>query len=186
MCVGAASFPLRGPLAPIRNQPRHSTILPRPVCLFVCVGAASIPCARPLLPSSDRSAGPRNQPSQRTVLAPCVPVCVCWRCLLPLQVFGFGFHLPPRLRILHTRTAIFSRCICRPPTHTPPPHTGFPMSAHLSRLRLFQRQLRSLGWVWVWVWYWVHTPPHTLLHTLLSFSPPSFHTISLSLAFTSA
>ena len=34
----------------------------------------------------------------------------------------------------------------------------------------------------VWVWDWVHTPPHTLL----SFSPPSFHTISLSLAFTSA
>ena len=32
------------------------------------------------------------------------------------------------------------------------------------------------------VWDWVHTPPHTLL----SFSPPSFHTISLSLAFTSA
>jgi hypothetical protein len=64
----------------------------------------------------------------------------------------------------------------------PPPHTGFPMSAHLSRLRLFQRHLRSLGWVWVWVWDWVHTP----LHTLLSFSPPSFHTISLSLAFTSA
>ena len=29
---------------------------------------------------------------------------------------------------------------------------------------------------------WVHTPRHTLL----SFSPPSFHTISLSLAFTSA
>ncbi len=28
--------------------------------------------------------------------------------------------------------------------------------------------------------------PHTLLHTLLSFSPPSFHTISLSLEFTSA
>ncbi len=39
---------------------------------------------------------------------------------------------------------------------------------------------------WVWVWDWVHTPPHPLLHTLLSFSPPSFHTISLSLAFTSA
>jgi hypothetical protein len=37
------------------------------------------------------------------------------------------------------------------------------MSAHLSRLRLFQRHLRSLGWVWVWVWDWVHTPPHTLL-----------------------
>jgi hypothetical protein len=71
-------------------------------------------------------------------------------------------------------------------THTPPPHTGFPMSAHLSRLRLFQQHLRSLFWVWVWVWDWVHTPPHTLLHTLVSFSPPSFHTISLSLAFTSA
>jgi hypothetical protein len=88
------------------------------------------------------------------------------------------------------RRTIFSRCICRcsrvrppPPTHTPPPHTGFPMSAHLSRLRLFQKHLRSLFWVWVWVWNWVHTPPHTLLHTLLFFSPPSFHTISLSLAF---
>jgi hypothetical protein len=55
-----------------------------------------------------------------------------------------------------------------------------------TRLRLFQRHLRSLFWVWVWVWDWVHTPPHTLLHTLLFFSPPSFHTISLSLAFTSA
>jgi hypothetical protein len=40
-------------------------------------------------------------------------------------------------------------------THTPPPHTGFPMSAHLSRLRLFQQHLRSLFWVWVWVWDWV-------------------------------
>jgi hypothetical protein len=48
------------------------------------------------------------------------------------------------------------------------------MSTHLSKLRLFQRHLRSLGWVWVWVWDWVHTP----LHTLLSFSPPSFHTIA--------
>ena len=38
-----------------RNQPSHSTVLARPVCLFVCVGAAFLPCARPLLPSSDRS-----------------------------------------------------------------------------------------------------------------------------------
>ena len=60
--------------------------------------------------------------------------------------------------------------------------TGVLMSAHLSRLRLFQRHPRSLVWVWVWVWDWVHTPPHTLL----SFSPPSFHTISLSLACTRA
>jgi hypothetical protein len=37
------------------------------------------------------------------------------------------------------------------------------MSAHLSRLRLFQRHLRSLVWVRVWVWDWIHshTPPRT-------------------------
>ena len=37
------------------------------------------------------------------------------------------------------------------------------MSAHLSRLRLFQRHLRSLVWVGVWVWDWIHshTPPRT-------------------------
>ena len=33
------------------------------------------------------------------------------------------------------------------------PYTGFPMSTNLSRLRLFQRHLRSLVWVWVWVWF---------------------------------
>ena len=42
--------------------------------------------------------------------------------------------------------------------HTPRPHTGFPMCAHLSRLRLFQRHLRSLVWVWVWVWDGIHSP----------------------------
>jgi hypothetical protein len=33
----------------------------------------------------------------------------------------------------------------------------------VSRLRLFQRHLRSLVWVWVWVWDWIHshTPPRT-------------------------
>ena len=37
------------------------------------------------------------------------------------------------------------------------------MSAHPSRIRLFQRNLRSLVWVWVWVWDWIHshTPPRT-------------------------
>jgi hypothetical protein len=37
------------------------------------------------------------------------------------------------------------------------------VSAHLSRLRLFQRHLRSLVWVGVWVWDWIHshTPPRT-------------------------
>jgi hypothetical protein len=53
--------------------------------------------------------------------------------------------------------------------HTPPPHTGFPMSAHLSRLRLFQRHLRSLVWVWVWVWDWIHS------HTPRTRSPSSRH-----------
>ena len=35
--------------------------------------------------------------------------------------------------------------------------------AHLSRLRLSQRHLRSLLWVWVWAWDWIHshTPPRT-------------------------
>ena len=56
------------------------------------------------------------------------------------------------------------------------------MSAHLSRLRLFQLHLRSLFWVWVWVWDWIHwhTSPRTRspssLHppfTHYSFSPRS-------------
>ena len=51
-----------------RNQPSHSTVLARPVRLFVCVSAASFPCARPLLPSSDRSAGQRNQPSDSDIV----------------------------------------------------------------------------------------------------------------------
>ncbi len=72
-----------------------------------------------------------------------------------------------------------------PPTHTPCTHTGFLMSAHLSRLRLFQRHLRSLFRVWVWVWDLVHTSPHTLLHAIPIFLPPSFLTIFLSPAFTS-
>jgi hypothetical protein len=56
------------------------------------------------------------------------------------------------------------------------------MSANLSRIRLFQRHLRSLVWVWVWVWDWIHwhTSPRTRspssLHppfTHYSFSPRS-------------
>jgi hypothetical protein len=46
------------------------------------------------------------------------------------------------------------------------------MSAHLSRLRLFQRHLRSLVWVWVWGWDWLHS--HTPPRTLPFFSPPPF------------
>jgi len=60
---------------------------PKPRCLFVCVVAASLPCARPLLPSSDRSAGQRNQPSHSTVLArpvcPFVCVSVSFPCAFP-------------------------------------------------------------------------------------------------------
>ena len=59
-----------------RNQPSHSTVLARPVCLFVCE-SASFPCARPLLSSSARSAGQRNQPSHSTVLARPVCLFVC-------------------------------------------------------------------------------------------------------------
>jgi hypothetical protein len=56
-----------------------------------------------------------------------------------------------------------------------PPHTGFPMSAHLSRLRLFQRHLRSMVWVGVWIWDWIHshTPPCTRSHS--SRHPPFTH-----------
>jgi hypothetical protein len=81
-----ASFPCVRPLLPSsdrsagqRNQPSHSTVLARPVCLFVCVSAAFFSCARSLPPSSGRSTGQRNQPSHSTVLAR--PVCpfVCVR-----------------------------------------------------------------------------------------------------------
>ena len=54
----------------------QSTASARSWFLIVCCSdctPASFPCARPLLPSSDRSAGQRNQPSHSTVLAR--PVC---------------------------------------------------------------------------------------------------------------
>ena len=38
---------------------------------------------------------------------------------------------------------------------------GFLMNAHLSRLRLFQRHIRSLVWVGVWDWIHSRTPPRT-------------------------
>ena len=51
------------------------------------------------------------------------------------------------------------------------------MSAHLSRLRLFQRHLRSFAGAGVWVWDWVHwhTAPRTR-SPYSCFSPPTFHT----------
>ena len=102
------------------------------------------------------------------------------RVLLPhtytRRMDGFCFHNADQLGSLaglSLLTVYVGVVECAPasPTHTPPPHTGFPMIAHLSRLRLFQRHLWSLFWVGVWVWDWVHTPPHKLFHTFLSFSP---------------
>jgi hypothetical protein len=43
---------------------------------------------------------------------------------------------------------------------------------HLSRPRLFQRHLWSLGCAWVWGWDWILSS-----HALSFFSPPSFHTL---------
>jgi hypothetical protein len=65
---------------------------------------------------------------------------------------------------------VLFECWKRSADHTPRPHTGFPMCAHLSRLRLFQRHLRSLVWVWVWVWDGIHS--HASLRTR---SPSSHH-----------
>jgi len=42
---GAPLLPSSDRSAGQRNQPSHSTVLARPVCLFVCVSAASLPCA---------------------------------------------------------------------------------------------------------------------------------------------
>ena len=70
-----------------------SPVLARPVCLFVCVGAASLPCARPLLPSSDRSAGQRNQPSHSTVLArPVCPFVCVSAASFPCRILDLGLN----------------------------------------------------------------------------------------------
>ena len=61
--------------------------------------------------------------------------------------------------VLYSRALCARLCVLAPP----PSPAGFLMSAHLSRLRLFQRHLRSLVWVGVSVWDWIHshTPPRT-------------------------
>ena len=61
--------------------------------------------------------------------------------------------------VLYSRALCARLCVLA----LPPSPAGFLMSAHLSRLRLFQRHLRSLVWVGVWVWDWIHshTPPRT-------------------------
>jgi len=148
----SASFPRARPLLPSsdrsagqRNQPSHSTVLARPVCLFVCV-SASFPCARPLLPSSDRSAGQRNQPSLSTVLARPVCLFVC------VSAASFPCRFPDE------RTPI----------------EATPLSATSTEL--------GLGWG---LGLGLDSLSHSSSPALSFFSPPSFHTLSLSPAFTS-
>ncbi len=104
------------------------------------------PCARPLLPSSDRSAGQRNQPSHSTVLAR--PVCpfVC------VSAASFPCRFPDE------RTPI----------------EATPLSATSTEL--------GLGWG---LGLGLDSLSHSSSHALSFFSPPSFHTLSLSPAFTS-
>ena len=128
-----------------RNQPSHSTVLARPVCLFVCE-SASFPCARPLLPSSDRSAGQRNQPSLSTVLARPVCLFVC------VSAASFPCRFPDE------RTPI----------------EATPLSATSTEL--------GLGWG---LGLGLDSLSHSSSPALSFFSPPSFHTLSLSPAFTS-
>jgi hypothetical protein len=81
---------------------------------------------------------------------------------------------PPGLSTL-VYVYVVDRAPASPYTYSSSTHTGFPMSAHLLRLRLFQRHLWSLVWVWVWVWDWVHwhTSPRT--RSPSSRHPPSTH-----------
>jgi len=49
------------------------------------------------------------------------------------------------------------------------------MSAHLSRLRLFQRHLWSLGCAWVWVWDFIHCHTSPRTRSPSSRHPPFTH-----------
>ena len=104
------------------------------------------PCARPLLPSSDRSAGQRNQPSHSTVLARPVCLFVC------VSAASFPCRFPDE------RTPI----------------EATPLSATSTEL--------GLGWG---LGLGLDSLSHSSSHALSFFSPPSFHTLSLSPAFTS-
>jgi predicted thioesterase len=189
----SASFPCARPLLPSsdrsagqRNQPSHSTVLARPV--FLCVReSASLSCARPLLPSSDRSAGQRNQPSHSTVLARPVFlfVCVgaasfpCARPLLPSSDRSAGQRNQPSLSTVLARPVCLFVCVsaasfpCRFPDERTPIEAT-PLSATSTEL--------GLGWG---LGLGLDSLSHSSSHALSVFSPPSFHTLSLSPAFTS-
>ena len=104
------------------------------------------PCGRPLLPCSDRSAGQRNQPSHSTVLAR--PVCLFVR----VSAASFPCRFPDE------RTPI----------------EATPLSATSTEL--------GLGWG---LGLGLDSLSHSSSPALSFFSPPSFHTLSLSPAFTS-
>jgi hypothetical protein len=91
-------------------------------------------------------------------------------------LFASSNSIPPYLRTTESTSSrqptvsATTASLAEASPRTARPHTGFPMSAHLSRIRLFQRHLRSLVWVWVWVWDGIHS--HASLRTR---SPSSRH-----------
>jgi hypothetical protein len=138
---------------------RRQALLPRRTVPsnFICRMRARLSPPIVLLPHTCTQDGWFLQPKRRPVRLPrrTVPSnCIC-RCsriraclsppivLLPHTCTQNGWFLQPkRLPVRLPRRTVPSNCICRcsrvrppPPTHTPPPHTGFPMIAHLSRLR---------------------------------------------------
>jgi hypothetical protein len=165
------------------------------------------PCSHPQTGPPDSATSPVIVLYSRAL---CARLCVLELPPSPAgPVFGFGSQLPPRLRILHVCTRAHTLSLdsfCRPTAGKSSIPAGlsplvyayvvdcasaspyaysssthrFPDERTLSRPRLFQRHLWSLGCAWVWVWDWILSS-----HVLSFFSPPSIHTLSLSPAFTS-
>ena len=149
------------------------------------------PCGRPLLPCSDRSAGQRNQPSLSTVLARpvCLFVCVS-AASFPCRFLDLGltFFLASAYctRARQSFPAVYVgvvECASASPytyssTHRFPdertPIEATPLSATSTEL--------GLGWG---LGLGLDSLSHSSSHALSFFSPPSFHTLSLSPAFTS-
>ncbi len=129
------------------------------------------PCARPLLPSSDRSAGQRNQTSHDTVLArPVCPFVCVSAASFPCRFLDLGltFILASAYctRARQSFPAVYVgvvECASTSPytysssTHRFPdertPIEAMPLSATST-------ELVRVG-VWVWDWIHSHTPPRT-------------------------
>ena len=162
------------------------------MCLFVCVGAASFQCARPLLPSSDRSAGQRNQPSHSTVLArPVCPFVCVSAASFPCRFLDLGltfllasaYCTRARLSFPAVYVGVVECASASPYTYSSSTHRfpdertpieATPLSATSTEL--------GLGWG---LGLGLDSLSHSSSHALSFFSPPSFHTLSLSPAFTS-